>query len=304
MDYGYFNGKPVDCDKALAQRAGELENVSIYTAVSLPPIPEVINHPDSFIYMDWHWSKLTRIITEQVSTCYYSPIQYHRAPYYYRHLIPNDHGGRSYDYVRETRRPRKWISICQAAPMDEHGYFNFGPQTSASSACIDAADVVIVEVNPKQPKALGGSEESVHISRVDYIVEQAGDGADLFDAPLPQPSEVDKKIAENIMPFIHDGSCIQLGIGAMPNAVGDLIADSDLKNLGGHTEMLVDAYVKMISSGKMNGSKKNIDRYRCAYTFLPSAASVYDFIDNNPALTAYNVVIPMIRASFPRMTIW
>ncbi|MEZ4551439.1 MAG: acetyl-CoA hydrolase/transferase C-terminal domain-containing protein [Desulfobacterales bacterium] len=289
VDYGYFNGKPVDCDKALAQRAGELENVSIYTAVSLPPIPEVINHPDSFIYMDWHWSKLTRIITEQVSTCYYSPIQYHRAPYYYRHLIPNDHGGRSYDYVRETRRPRKWISICQAAPMDEHGYFNFGPQTSASSACIDAADVVIVEVNPKQPKALGGSEESVHISRVDYIVEQAGDGADLFDAPLPQPSEVDKKIAENIMPFIHDGSCIQLGIGAMPNAVGDLIADSDLKNLGGHTEMLVDAYVKMISSGKMNGSKKNIDRYRCAYTFAIGSKRLYDFIDNNPALTAYNV---------------
>jgi acyl-CoA hydrolase len=288
IDYGFFNGKPVACDQALARRASELKDVCIYSAVNLPPIPEVINHPDSFIYIDWHWSKLTRIMHRQVNPVSYSPIQYHRAPYYYRHLTERREY-RTVDHFRDTNRPRKWIAICQATPMDKYGYFNLGPQTSAASASMDAADIVIVEVNRKQPVSLGGGEESVHISRVNYVVEQAPDDADLFDAPPAPASETDRKIAQHIMPYIKNGSCIQLGIGAMPNAVGQMIADSDLKDLGGHTEMLVDAYVKMIESGKMNGSRKNIDKYRCVYTFAIGSKKLYDFIDNNPGLAAYNV---------------
>ncbi len=292
IDYGFFNGKPVACDQALARRAGELEDVSVYSAVNLPPLPEVVNHPESFLYMDWHWSKLTRLLNSQVNPVYYCPIQYHRGPYYYRHLAEGNQY-RSAEFNRETDRPCKWISICQVAPMDKNGFFNLGPQVSSASACIEAADVVIVEVNRKQPVCLGGGEESVHISRVDYVVEQASEDQvgdqDLYDAPIPEPSEVDRQIAANIMPFIRDGSCIQLGIGAMPNAVGQMIAESDLKDLGGHTEMLVDAYVKMIESGRMNGSRKNIDKYRCVYTFAIGSQRLYDFIDNNPALAAYNV---------------
>jgi acyl-CoA hydrolase len=100
---------------------------------------------------------------------------------------------------------------------------------------------------------------------------------------------VDEQIAQHIMKYIHDGCCIQLGIGGMPNLVGKLIADSDLKNLGGHTEMFVDAYVDMIESGKMNGSKKTIDRYKCAYTFAIGSQRMYDFMHNNPALASYPV---------------
>lgn len=288
VDYGFFNGKPVACDQALARRAEELRDVCIYSAVNLPPVPAVTNFPESFIYIDWHWSKLTRILHQEVNPIYYCPIQYHRGPFYYRHLT-DSRKYRTVDHNRETDRRHKWISICQAAPMDEHGFFNLGPQNSSASACIEAADVVIIEVNRKQPVALGGSEESVHISRVDYIVEQAPEDQDLYDAPLAEPSETDRKIAANLMPFIHDGACIQLGIGAMPNAVGRMIADSDLKNLGGHTEMLVDAYVDMIESGRMTGACKNIDRYRCVYTFAIGTKRLYDFIDNNPALASCNV---------------
>ena len=288
VDYGFFNGKPVVCDLALARRAAELKDVSIYTAVSVPPIPAVINYPESFIYMDWHWSKLTRIMDQQVAPAYYAPIQYHRAPAYYRELGVGRRY-RSWDYDRTTmNRRRKWIAICQAAPMNAHGYFNLGPQTSAASATIEAADIVILEVNPNQPVCLGGGEESVHISRVDYIVEAPEDQV-LFDAPPAVPTDTDRQVAGHIMPHIHDGCCIQLGIGGMPGAVGEMIAESDLKHLGGHTEMFVDAYVKMIASGRMDGSRKTIDRHRCVYTFAIGSQGMYDFMDNNPALAAYNV---------------
>lgn len=288
VDYGFFNGKPVACDLALARRADELRNVSIYTAVSVPPVPAVINYPKSFIYMDWHWSKLTRIMHQQVAPAYYSPIQYHRAPAYYREQ-ETSRRYRSWDYDRNNmKRRRKWIAICQAAPMDSHGYFNLGPQTSAASATIEAADIVILEVNPNQPVCLGGGEESVHISRVDYIVEAPEDQG-LFDAPVVTPTETDRKVARQIMAHIHDGCCIQLGIGGMPSAVGEMIAESDLKHLGGHTEMFVDAYVNMIESGRMDGSRKTIDRHRCVYTFAIGSQRMYDFMNNNPALAAYNV---------------
>jgi len=295
VDYGFFNGKPVMCDQALARRAPELENVSIYTAVSLPPVPEVIKHPDSFRYMDWQWSKLTRIMHTQVEAAYYSPILYHRAPFFYRYLIGQDpeeclnRGYRSVYYNDADRAPGiKWVAIVQVAPMDKSGFFNLGPQNSETSAKIEGADVVIVEVNRNMPVCLGGNEEAVHISRVDYVVE-APETQVLFAAPEVPPSDIDRQIARHVMDYIHDGCCIQLGIGGMPNMVGKLIADSDLKNLGGHTEMFVDAYVDMIESGRMNGSQKSIDRFKATYTFAIGSQRMYDFMDNNPALASYPV---------------
>ena len=99
--------------------------------------------------------------------------------------------------------------------MDEHGYFNLGPQNSETMANMEVADYVIVEVNKNMPVCLGGAEEAVHISMVDYIVE-APDDQLLPDIPGAEPTEIDKKIAAHLMNFIHDGCCIQLGIGVCP----------------------------------------------------------------------------------------
>lgn len=294
VDYGFFNGKPVVCDQALARRAPELSDVSIYTAVTLPPIPEVIKHPNSFRYMDWQWSKLTRILHNQVEAAYYSPILYHRAPFFYRFMLDGDpyeklhKGYRSVYYKDEASRSAKWIAIVHVAPMDKSGFFNIGPHNSETSAKVEGADVVILEVNKNMPICLGGNEEAIHISRVDYIVE-APETQMLFDAPQVAPSEIDTQIAKHVMNYIHDGCCIQLGIGGMPNMVGKLIAKSDLKDLGGHTEMFVDAYVDMIESGRMNGSKKNIDRFKASYTFAIGSQRMYDFMNNNPGLASYPV---------------
>jgi len=287
IDYGFFNGKPVVVDQALARRHEELRDVTVYCAATVPPPPDVLKYPGSFIYNDWHWSKVTRMLQVNFNP-YYSPILYERAPYYVRTLdISKAYRSAAYNNP-ELKDKIKWVAICQTGPMDQNGYFNFGPQNSATSAFADEAGLVIVEVNKNQPRCLGGTEDSIHISRVDYIVE-APETQMLFAAPAVEPSDVDRKIAENIMPYIHDGSCIQLGIGAMPNAVGKMIAESDLKNLGGHTEMLVDAFMDMIETGRMNGSKKYIDRHKCVYTFAIGTQKLYDFMHDNSAIAGYPV---------------
>lgn len=271
VDWSFFNGKPIILDQALARRHSELRNVSIYTAVSIPPIPEICKYPDSFVYHDWQWSKVTRMI-KNMGEVYYSPVLYHMAPEYYQ----------------KNYAPHRSVAMIRVAPMDASGYFNFGPQNSETDAKCEMADIVIVEVMKNMPVCLGGEQESIHISRVDYIVE-APDDHTLVNLPGAEPTETDIKIADHIMEYIHDGSCIQLGIGGMPNAVGKAIAQSDLKDLGGHTEMFVDAYVDMIESGRMTGAVKEIDRWRVAYTFALGSTRMYDFMHNNPACTSYPV---------------
>lgn len=271
VDYGYFNGKPVLCDQALARRT-ELRNVQVYTAVTLPPVPEVAKVRDSFTFHDWQFSKIARIL-QSYGLCYYSPILYHQAP----NML-----------YRSGLAHHRNVTIAQVCPMDKAGYFNLGPQNSETMAKMEISDYVIVEVNKDMPVCLGGAEEAVHISQVDFIVE-APDDQLLPDIPGAIPSEDDKKIASNVMEFLHDGCCIQLGIGGMPNAVGHMIAESDLKNLGGHTEMMVDAYMEMIEAGRLNGRAKSIDRGRLAYTFAIGSHRMYEFMNNNPALASYPV---------------
>ncbi len=271
IEYGAFNGKPVLCDKALAMRHQELHDVLIYAITTVPPVPDTVKFPQSFTYMDWHFSKVTRVMQQQYGLGFYSPIIYHMAPRYYRDGLA---------------RPRRQVTIMQVAPMDKNGYFNFGLQNSETMGKIEMSEHVIVEVNPNMPVAYGGNQESVHVSRVSAIVEAPKEQI-LFAAPLANPTEADIEIAKHVLKFVKDESVIQLGIGGIPNAVGELIAKSDLKNLGGHTEMLTDAYIDMIESGVMNGRKKAIDRNKVPYTFALGSQRLYDFINNNTALASY-----------------
>ena len=133
------------------------------------------------------------------------------------------------------------------------------------------------------PLCRGGSEANVHIQQVSYIVE--GDHPAIGELGAGGPAtDVDKKVAELIVDQIPNGACLQLGIGGMPNAVGSLIAESDLKDLGVHTEMYVDAFVDIAKAGKITGAKKNIDRYRQAYGFGAGTKKMYDYLDENPEL--------------------
>ena len=267
VDYGWCTGTPDVLDAALAKRTDELKDVNLRGGILLKPLA-VFEREDAgehFTWNSWHMSGIERKLINR-GCAYYAPIRYSELPRYYRDLsFHND------------------VAMFQVSPMDKHGYFNFGPNASHLAAVCETSTKVIVEVNENMPRCLGGFENSVHISDVDYIVE--GNNAPIGELGAGGPAtEVDKAVAKLIVEEIPNGACLQLGIGGMPNAVGSLIAESDLKDLGVHTEMYVDAFVDIARAGKINGSKKNIDRYRQTYGFGAGTKKMYDYLDENPEL--------------------
>ncbi|MGE4544268.1 MAG: butyryl-CoA:acetate CoA-transferase [Pedobacter sp.] len=266
VDYGWCLGHPVVTDRALAARAAELADVKVRGGVTMW-MPEICAIPDPakhFTWNSWHCSGVDRKII--AAGCgYYGPMRYSELPRFYRDSVdPVD------------------VAMFQVAPMDDHGYFNFGPQASHLMAVCERAKVIIVEVNRNMPRCLGGNEEAIHISRVTHVVE--GEDSPLAQLPSAPLTDIDNRVAQRIVEEIPDGACLQLGIGGMPNAVGMLIAESDLKDLGVHTEMYVDAFVDMSLRGKINGSRKTIDRFRQVFAFAAGTPKLYEFLHNNPQI--------------------
>ena len=267
VDYGWCTGTPDALDKALAKRTDELKDVKLRGGILLKPLA-VFEREDAgehFCWNSWHMSGIERKYISR-GFAYYSPIRYSELPRYYRDSIQPDD-----------------VVMLMVAPMDKHGYFNFGPNASHLTAMCETSKKIIVEVNEHMPRCLGGFENGVHISDVTYIVE--GDNPPIGELGGGGPAtDVDKAVAKLIVDEIPNGACLQLGIGGMPNAVGSLIAESDLKDLGVHTEMYVDAFVDIAKAGKINGSKKNIDRFRQTYGFGAGTKKMYDYLDENPEL--------------------
>ena len=163
------------------------------------------------------------------------------------------------------------------SPMDKHGYFSLSTTSSYSQAMLSKAKRVFVEVNKYQPRAVCGMQ--IHVSQVDAIVEH--------DAPLPELppvklDEVSLTIGNLIAEQIPDGACIQLGIGAIPDATG--MALKTKHDLGIHTEMFTDSMVELIACGAVNNSKKQIHPGKSVTTFAYGSKRIYDYIDDNPAI--------------------
>lgn len=270
--YSHFVMFPEYLDRALAKRAGELSDVKVKTSTGMHPAQVAAQDPErkSFIYNSSFFSHSDRQLGDK-------GLAFH-IPGNYWEEVPRLYQG-------HASKPN--VAILKTTPMDKNGFFNFGTSCSFTHATAEMADIVIVEVNSSVPTCLGGNHENIHISQVDYIVES--DNAPLLTLPEVQISEEDKKIAAFIVEEIEDGSCLQLGIGGIPNAVGKIIAESDVKDLGCHSEMLADAYVDLYESGKMTGARKNIDRFKMVYTFAMGSKKLYEFMDNNPACATYSV---------------
>lgn len=270
VDYGMGLSQPVVLDEALAKRKHELRDVKIRSILTVMPRQVVIKDPDreTFTYCSWHFSGYDRKLNEQ-GLCNFIPMIYRNLPSYYRNYLAVD------------------VAMVSVPPMDKHGYFNFSLNNSATRATLETAKKVIVEINENLPIALGGREECIHISEVDYIV--AGNNTPAIELPGTIPDEIDQRAARLIVDEIVDGATIQLGIGGMPNAVGNLIAESDVKNLGMHTEMLVDAFLTLYEKGKLTNKFKNTDKGKGAWTFCMGSQKLYDWVDNNPSLASYPV---------------
>lgn len=270
IDYGTFLGQVVELDKALARRKDELFDVKIRSAARVSGVPAVVQVDplkEHFIFNSGHFTTIDRKLHD-FGLAYYIPLLFREIEYYYHYVEPHE------------------VAMLAVAPMDKHGFFNFGLNNVYSLETLRRAKVRIVEVNPNMPRVLGGTEECIHISEVDFIVEA---NWPLMEIPNLPPSPVDQKIAEIIVNEIEDGACIQLGIGALPNAIGKLIAQSDLKDLGVHSEMFCDAFLDMYKSGRVTGRRKNIDRGKMVFTFALGSKEMYEFLNDNPAVASYPV---------------
>ncbi|MBQ3404724.1 MAG: butyryl-CoA:acetate CoA-transferase [Oscillospiraceae bacterium] len=264
VDMGFAANFPTEFDKALAARADELSEVNLRGAI-LMQMPEVFKIPDPaphFIWHSWHSSGIERKFCQQ-GFGYYGPVRYSELPRYYTENIPAAD-----------------VFVFQSPPMDKNGFFNFGISSSQLAAAFTRAKKIVVEVNTNQPWCDGLNGTEISIKDVDYVIESSNPQMPQMGAAAP--SDVDNKVAELIVNEIPNGACLQLGIGGMPNAVGALIAKSDLKDLGVHTEMYVDAFVDLAMAGKINGLKKGIDKGRQVYTFAAGTQKLYDYIDHNP----------------------
>lgn len=257
-------------DAALAARKDELNDIILNTTTRTRPLKcvEADSKRETFTWDDWHFSGVGRKFSEQ-GLASYIPFTYHQGP----SIIAK------YNKVD--------VAFVQVTPMDNNGFFNFSTSCSLTPAHCQKAKIVIVEVNSTSPRCLGGNREGIHISEVDFVVE--GPNNPLLELPAAAASEADRGIAAYVMELMEDGATIQLGIGGLPNVVGSLIAQSDLKDIGVHTEMLADSYVAMYEAGRVTGNRKNIDKGKMVYTFAMGSKRLYEFLDNNPVCAAYPV---------------
>lgn len=268
VEYTTNNGFPQYLDEALAKRKDELTDVKIRGNLIFGPIMTVEADPERehFIYNSWHCSAYERKLCDK-GLCNYIPMIFRNVAEYYRHFLTVD------------------VAMISVTPMDKHGYFNLSTTIGIAKGVLEKAKTVIVEINENLPKIYGGRDDSLHISEVDMIVENC-------TKPLIVPvhtglRETDQKIAGHIIPHICDGAMLQLGIGSMPGLIGEMIADSDLKDLGMHTELCSDAYYHIHQAGKLTNKYSKISKGKGISGIFFGSEEFYQWIDENPGILAY-----------------
>ncbi len=266
VDYGSNNSKPILLDEALARRRDELRCVKIRGNLTPGPLAVVECDPEMehFVYNTWHCSGYERRLCD-AGRAFFTPMIFRNLAWYYRTQL------------------RVNVAMLCVSPMDSHGYFSFGGATGVCRAIAETADVVILEVNEAVPRVFG-EEESIHISEADRVVESGR--RPLWDMQSPEPTETDLRIAQHIFPHIRDGATVQLGIGGMPNALGRLIAESELHDLGMHTELCSDGYLAMFRAGKLTNRRKTLHRGKGVYGLAVGSPELYDWVNDNPGLMA------------------
>lgn len=276
VDYASNICFPQLLDAALAKRRDELQDVKIRGNLLFGPIQAVEVDPsrEHFIYNSWHCSGYERKLCDK-NLCNFIPMIFRNLGWYYTNFLTVN------------------VAMMAVTPMDRHGYFNFSCATGIAKAIMDKADIVILEVNEHLPRILGGFDECIHISEVDCVVE--GEHPPLPQFPIAEASEEDKKIASFIVPHICDGATLQLGIGTMPNVVGGMISDSDLKDLGMHTELCGDAYLRMFEAGKLTNRRKSFQKDKGVTGLVFGSRELYDWVDQNPGV----VVEPLSYVNDP-----
>lgn len=266
---------------ALSERFQELRNVSIYSLHTEGDAPYAREEmEESFVIKPFFVGQNVRA-SIQSNRGSYIPIFLSEAPSLFRSgAIPID------------------VALISVSPADEHGYCTLGPSVDISLAAVQSAKTVVAQINKYIPRTHG--DGFIHISKIDYAVE--------LDIPLHETvehelSDVELAIGKNVANLVEDGATLQMGIGAIPNAVLSCLIDH--KNLGIHSEMFSDGILPLVTSGVINGAAKLKHPNKIVGSFAVGSRELYDFIDDNPMVQmldfAYVNSVEVIRKN-PKVT--
>lgn len=252
--------EPVTLLSNLHKIKDRVENVSVVSAMMNGEYefflnPEMKGH---FMLNSWFYSKGPRK-AHPLGTVSYVPMQLHQF------------SSRRMDY----RQPNVFLGC--ASPMDKHGYMSLSLCTVMEKDFIEAADIVILEVNPNLPRTYGDTH--VHISQVDYIVET---NREILTSNPPAINEKDMRIGEYAADLIEDGSTVQLGFGNIPGAIAYSLRDK--KDLGLHSEMFTDSVLDLYETGAINNSRKTIFKNKFIADVALGTKRLYNFLDENMAV--------------------
>jgi acyl-CoA hydrolase len=251
--------EPQGCMNQFHTAANRVDDVRVFSCLTLKPYeffmkPEMRGH---FELASWFHAPGPRAaIKAGTGTITYVPNMLHRAA-----------SDRIY-----ARRPDYFFGTC--TPPDKHGFVSLSLGITYEKDIIDAADVVILEVNPRLPRTFGDTQ--LHVSEVNFFVEHEQEVPEL---PSPQPTETDLAIGNHIAELVEDGSTIQLGIGGIPNAAA--LALRGKKDLGVHTEMFVDSLMELYEMGVITNGKKSLKKGKFVATFAMGSRKLYDWLDDN-----------------------
>lgn len=188
-----------------------------------------------------------------------TPVYFSRIPDLLRHRLPVD------------------VALISVSPPDEHGYCSFGVSVDYTMAAAEAAHLVIAQVNSQMPRTHG--QAFIHVSELDAIVEV---DEPLVELPRPRIGDVERAIGAHCARLVRDGDTLQLGIGAIPDAVLQSLGDKH--DLGIHSEMFSDGVVDLIEAGVVTNRLKTFHPGRSVVTFLMGTRRLYDYVDDNPAV--------------------
>ena len=281
VEYGNGTTFASLCDAALARRRDELFDVNIRGQIMYGPIEVIECDPggEHFTYNCWHASAYDRGLMDR-GDAYFSPMIFRNLAWYHREFLRTD------------------VAFVCATPMDRHGYFNFSLSAGTALDMIGRAGKIVLEINPHLPKVYGAYNESIHISDVAMVVE--GHDAEPPTVGHKTPSPEDIAIANNVLPYIVDGATLQLGIGGTPDALGTVLAQSDLKDLGMHTELCTDGFLDLYKAGKLTNKRKAIFPGKGVLGLATGSRELYDWLDENPGVIALPIAYvnnPQVIAS-------
>ena len=190
------------------------------------------------------------------------------------------------------------VALVQTSPPDRHGFMNLGISVDIVKAAVEAASIVVAQINPRMPRIPG--DGFVSVEEVDHLVYCDEPLLEYYD---PVPDEFAHKIGEYVARIVEDGSTIQVGYGSVPNAV--LAGLGDKRHLGVHTELFTDGLADLMKSGVIDNSRKTIDRGKAVASFSMGTAGTYEYLDENPLVEFRSIDYtnsPLVIARNRRMT--